>query len=212
MPTSSIYSHVKHPLEEFDALTPLAPKNLCPPPLNTHRQTPLQKLHVHAIKVLAPRSIALHNLIQRQHRALLPRPLHPLFENNRPFFRSPPVDPAFPAFSSLFCRFGHRLFGRGYPLCSVLSLGRRHPADDGARIAQGKTAGEGGVGEERGLQGVDEGYRPEAVMSAVGLDEERPGRQLRGSSGEDGLECEERRERVVGWELEVSCCGLGRWL
>jgi hypothetical protein len=40
------------------------------------------------------------------------------------------------------------------------------------------------------------------VVAAVGLDERGPGRELRGACGEDGLEREEGRERVVWWELE----------
>jgi hypothetical protein len=63
--------------------------------------------------------------------------------------------------------------------------------------------------EERRVYGVDERQAEESLVSAVGLDEERPGMELAGASGEVWLEGKEGWVGVVRWEGEG---GRGRLL
>lgn len=156
---------------------------------------------------LAQRTLALRDLIQREHHALLPRLLHPARHQLRPLLHAFPPDirdllPGLFPFSTPVFPLSDPGPPTAHPLRPSAPLLPAHPVDHVPCLGKRQPLPDLAVVEEGGLEGFGEGEAEEAVVPAVGEDEGGPFLELGAAGGEVGLGGPEGGEGVGQGEGE----------
>lgn len=152
---------------------------------------------------LPDRHLPIHQLVEREHRILLPRILHPPSNHLGPLLRPLPVHPRRAPSPLLPPLHPH-------PLGPPAPLVPRHPIHHLHRVPQPQPLLQLRVLEQGGVQRGEQGQFEDAVVQAVALDQAGPLEELGEAGLQVRLQAEERGEGVGFWVGEGrGGCGFG---